>query len=84
MNAGYCLWFNSKIEEAIKKCAHYEMMRNEKGIAQGNDESLHDVFNLDAPLLNQSHVGQEEAAVMEELINDQCRSYAERKGEQLS
>ena len=84
LNAGYCLWFDSKIEEAVEKFAHYEMMRNEKGIAQGNDESLHDVFNLDAPLLNQYHVGKEEAAVMEDLVNDQCRSFASRKGEQLS
>lgn len=30
LNAGYCLWFNSKIEEAIKKFAHYEMMRKER------------------------------------------------------
>ena len=84
LNAGYCLWFDSKIEEAVEKFAHYEMMRNEKGIAQGSDESLHDVFNLDAPLLNQYHVRKEEATVMEDLVNDQCRSYAERKGEQLS
>lgn len=84
LNAGYCLWFDSKIEEAVEKFAHYEIMRKEKGIAQGNDESLHDVFILDAPLLNQYHVGKEEAAVLEDLVNDQCRSYAERKGEQLS
>ena len=84
LNTGYCLWFDLKIEEAVKKFADYEIMRKEKGNAQGNDESLHDVFILDAPLLSQYHVGKEEAAVMEDLVNDQCRSYTGRKGEQLS
>lgn len=71
LNAGYCAWFLSQIDNAALLFAQYKTkntVNNERN--QHAFTSLHDVFILDTALLQQYHISKEEVCVMEDLIDD--------------
>ena len=71
LNAGYCQWFLSNMEEAIDLFKQYVAETNkERPIPDGNT-LLHDVFAMDADLLQQYGIGMKEAFVMEDLVANQ-------------
>lgn len=71
LNAGYCQWFLSNMEEAIDLFRKYvTKAKKERPIPDGNT-LLHDVFAMDADLLQQYGIGMKEAFVMEDLVANQ-------------
>lgn len=71
LNAGYCQWFLSNMEEAIDLFREYvTKAKKERPIPDGNT-LLHDVFAMDADLLQQYGIGMKEAFVMEDLVANQ-------------
>lgn len=71
LNAGYCQWFMSNMEEAIDLFRKYvTKAKKERPIPDGNT-LLHDVFAMDADLLQQYGIGMKEAFVMEDLVANQ-------------
>lgn len=71
LNAGYCQWFLSNMEEAIDLFRKYvTKAKKERPIPDGNT-LLHDVFAMDADLLQQYGIGMKEVFVMEDLVANQ-------------
>ena len=68
LNAGYCQWFLSNMEEAINLFKQYVAETNKERPMPGANALLHDVFVMDADLLQQYGIGAKEAFVMEDLV----------------
>lgn len=68
LNAGYCQWFLSNMEEAINLFKQYVAETNKERPMPGGNALLHDVFVMDADLLQQYGIGAKEAFVMEDLV----------------
>ncbi len=68
LNAGYCQWFLSNMEEAINLFKQYVAETNKERPMPGGNTLLHDVFVMDADLLQQYGIGMKEAFVMEDLV----------------
>lgn len=68
LNAGYCMWFVLKTEEALSLFRQYEQ---EAAAASSHEyPSLDDSFVLDAVLLKQYNIGVEETFVMQDLVHN--------------
>lgn len=68
LNAGYCQWFLSNMEEAVNLFKQYVAETNKERPLPGGNTLLHDVFAMDADLLQQYGIGMKEAFVMEDLV----------------
>ncbi len=68
LNAGYCQWFLSNVEEAIDLFRKYVTKANKERRRPGGGNLLNDVFAMDADLLQQYGIGMKEAFVMEDLV----------------
>lgn len=68
LNAGYCQWFLSNMEEAVNLFKQYVAETNKERPLPGGNILLHDVFAMDADLLQQYGIGMKEAFVMEDLV----------------
>ena len=68
LNAGYCQWFLSNMEEAINLFKQYVAETNKERPMPSGNTLLHDVFVMDADLLQQYGIGAKEAFVMEDLV----------------
>ncbi|MGF0097283.1 tetratricopeptide repeat protein [Prevotella sp. SGI.027] len=68
LNAGYCQWFLSNVEEAIDLFRKYVAKAKKERRRPGASNLLHDVFAMDADLLQQYGIGMKEAFVMEDLV----------------
>lgn len=68
LNAGYCQWFLSNMEEAVNLFKQYVAETNKERPMPGGNTLLHDVFAMDADLLQQYGIGMKEAFVMEDLV----------------
>ena len=71
LNAGYCQWFLSNMEEAIDLFRKYVTKAEKERPIPGDNTLLHDVFAMDADLLQQYGIGMKEAFVMEDLVANQ-------------
>lgn len=68
LNAGYCQWFLSNMEETVNLFKQYVAETNKERPMPGGNTLLHDVFAMDADLLQQYGIGMKEAFVMEDLV----------------
>lgn len=68
LNAGYCQWFLSNMEETVNLFKQYVAETNKERPLPGGNTLLHDVFAMDADLLQQYGIGMKEAFVMEDLV----------------
>lgn len=68
LNAGYCQWFLSNMEEAVNLFKQYVAETNKERPMPGGNTLLNDVFAMDADLLQQYDIGMKEAFVMEDLV----------------
>lgn len=68
LNAGYCQWFLSNMEETVNLFKQYVAETNKERPLPGGNTLLHDVFAMDADLLQQYGIGMKEASVMEDLV----------------
>ncbi len=68
LNAGYCQWFLSNMEETVNLFKQYVAETNKERPMPGGNTLLHDVFAMDADLLQQYGIGMKEASVMEDLV----------------
>lgn len=68
LNAGYCQWFLSNVEEAIDLFRQYVTKAKKERRRPGGSNLLNEVFAMDADLLQQYGIGMKEAFVMEDLV----------------
>lgn len=68
LNAGYCQWFLSNVEEAIDLFRQYVTKAKKERRRPGGGNLLNEVFAMDADLLQQYGIGMKEAFVMEDLV----------------
>ena len=68
LNAGYCQWFLSNVEEAIDLFRQYVTKAKKERRRPGGGNFLNEVFAMDADLLQQYGIGMKEAFVMEDLV----------------
>lgn len=68
LNAGYCQWFLSNVEEAIDLFRKYVAKAKKERRRPGGGNLLNEAFAMDADLLQQYGIGMKEAFVMEDLV----------------